>query len=117
MAMCVIATVVVAPCQCFTFGGHHTTSPARISSTFPSHVWVQPHPHVTTSDCPNGCVCQAVRAPGSNVTRAQLNRAGAGAFIRGSMRTRPVNQSSGPATEAWDPLRLISIPMLLLGCA
>ena len=30
----------------------------------------QPVPAVTMSVCPRGCVCQAVRAPGSNVTRA-----------------------------------------------
>jgi len=47
MAMWVIAVVGVAPCQCFTPGGHQTTSPARISSTSSSEHWVQPTPDVT----------------------------------------------------------------------
>ena len=33
--MCVIAVVGVAPCQCFSPGGNHTTSPGRISSIGP----------------------------------------------------------------------------------
>ena len=41
--------------------------------------------------CPSGWVCQAVRAPGSNVTDAPATRAGAGAWKRGSIRTVPVN--------------------------
>ena len=35
MAMCVIAVVGVAPCQCFSPGGNQTTSPGRISSIGP----------------------------------------------------------------------------------
>ena len=34
-AMCVMAVVGVAPCQCFSPGGNHTTSPGRISSIGP----------------------------------------------------------------------------------
>src|ERR1700677_4345018 len=59
--------------------------------------------------CPSGCVCHAVRAPGSNVTLAPATRAGAGAGNSGSMRTVPVNQSAGPLLEGCEPLRLISI--------
>ena len=35
MAMCVIAVVGAAPCQCFSPGGNQTTSPGRISSIGP----------------------------------------------------------------------------------
>ena len=35
MAMCVMPTVGAAPCQCFTPGGIHTTSPGRMSSIGP----------------------------------------------------------------------------------
>jgi len=38
-----------------------------------------PQPAVTISVCPRGCVCQAVRAPGSNVTLALATREGSGA--------------------------------------
>ena len=31
--MCVIAVIDAAPCQCFSLGGNHTTSPGLISST------------------------------------------------------------------------------------
>src|SRR5207249_2389248 len=30
MAMCIMADVGVAPCQCFSPGGNHTTSPAYL---------------------------------------------------------------------------------------
>src|SRR6266478_328863 len=88
--------VGVAPCQCLSFGGHQTTSPGR-SSTFdwPS-LCTQPKPDVTIKICPSGCVCQAERAPGSNVTLPPRTRAGSGASNRGSTRTVPVKYSSGP---------------------
>src|SRR5262249_44393804 len=73
----------------------------------------QPQPAVTTRVCPNGCVCQAVRAPGSNVTLAHATRAGSGASNRGSIRTAPVNHSAGPLPEGREPIRLISISDLL----
>ncbi len=68
--------------------------------------WV---PAVTISVWPSGCVCHAVRAPGSNVTEAPATRAGAGAWKRWSMRTFPVNQSAGPFADACEPACLISI--------
>src|SRR5206468_12150043 len=77
-AMCVNAVVGDAPCQCFSPGGNHTTSPGWISSMAPPHSCTRPKPAVTTSVCPSGCVCHAVRAPGSNVTAAPETRAGAG---------------------------------------
>src|ERR671912_2637994 len=107
--MCVIAVVGDAPCQCFSPGGIQTTSPGRISSTGPPHRWVRPIPDVTIRVCPSGCVCQAVRAPGSNVTLAPAARAGAGASNNRSMRTVPVNHSAGPLADGCEPLRLISI--------
>src|SRR5439155_13491858 len=76
-AMCVIAVVGAAPCQCFSPGGNQTTSPGRISSIGPPRRCARPEPAVTISVWPSGCVCQAVRAPGSNVTAAPDTRAGA----------------------------------------
>src|SRR4051794_29387714 len=58
---------------------------------------------------PSGWVCQAVRAPGSNVTLAPAARAGALAENSGSMRTVPVNQSAGPLPDGCEPTRLISM--------
>src|SRR4029453_14527304 len=109
MAIWVIAVVGVAPCQCFSLGSNQTTSPGRISSIAPPHRCAQPKPEVTIKVRPRGIVCQAVRAPGSNVTLAQTTRAGEGAWNRGSIRTIPVNQSAGPLFEGCDPLLLISI--------
>src|ERR1051326_6303563 len=109
MAMCEIAVVEVAPCQCFSRGGHQTMSPARISTFGPPSLCTQPQPRVTTSVCPSGCQCQAERAPGSKVTSAQLTRAGSCACISGSMRTEPVKYSSGPFCEGREPFLLSSI--------
>src|SRR5207248_1191290 len=33
IAMCVFHVVALAPCQCFSFGANHTTSPVRFAST------------------------------------------------------------------------------------
>ena len=60
---------------------------------------------------PSGCVCQAVRAPGSNVTLPPLTRAGSGAWNSGSTRTAPVKYSSGALREGCEPLRLISMAL------
>src|SRR3954470_5205815 len=109
MAMCVMAVVPEAPCQCFNPGGNQMTSPGLISWTGPPFRCTQPSPAVTISVCPSGCVCQAVRAPGSKVTWAPLTRAGSGAANNGSMRTVPVNQSSGPFWEGRDPFLLMSM--------
>src|SRR5213080_5364545 len=109
MAICAIAVVGVPPCQCFSLGGNQTTSPGRISSIGPSQLCAQPRPNVTINVCPSGCVCQAVRAPGSNVTLAPRTRAGSGASNSGSIRTLPLNQSAGPSPDGCEPIRLISI--------
>src|SRR5438094_2970507 len=109
MAICAILLVGVAPCQCFSLGANQTTSPGRISSIGPPSRCAHPRPDVTISVWPNGCVCQAVRAPGSNVTLAPATRAGSGAWNRGSIRTVPVNQSAGPFVEFCEPDLSISI--------
>src|SRR6266566_603758 len=109
MAICVILVVGVAPCQCFSLGGNQTTSPDRISSIGPPSRCAQPSPEVTINVWPSGCVCHAVRAPGSNVTLAPRTRAGSGASNSGSIRTVPVNQSAGPLLDGCKPLLLISI--------
>src|SRR6185369_15156082 len=109
MAKCVIAVVGAAPCQCFSPGANQITSPGRISSMGPPQCCALPHPEVTISVWPSGCVCHAVRAPGSNVTCAPTTRAGSGAVKSGSTRTVPVNQSDGPFPEGWEPALLISI--------
>src|SRR5438477_6201382 len=113
MARCVMAVVAVAPCQCFSPGENQITSPGRISSMGPPSHCAQPHPLVTTRVCPKGCVCHAVRAPGSKVTLAPTARAGAPAANRGSMRTVPVKYSAGPLPEGCEPFLLISISKLL----
>src|SRR5213593_4840033 len=109
MAMCVIAVVIVAPCQCFSPGGIQITSPGRTCSIGPPQRCARPAPAVTIRVWPSVCVCHAVRALGSNVTLAPLTRAGSGAWNSGSMRTVPVNQSTGPLPEGWEPLLLMSI--------
>src|ERR1017187_8951849 len=109
MAMCVRAVVGAAPCQCFSPGGNQTTSPGRISSIGSPQRCARPQPAVTIRVCPSGCVCHAVRAPGSNVTMAPVTRAGSVPLNGESMRTVPVNQSAGPLLEGCEPLLLMSI--------
>src|SRR5437870_4577790 len=107
--MCVIAAVGDAPCQCFSPGANQTTSPGRISSIGPPQRCAHPRPDVTINVWPNGCVCQAVRAPGSNVTLAPRTRAGSGASNSGSMRTVPVKYSVDPLVELCEPDLFISM--------
>src|SRR6476659_7393273 len=104
-----MVVVGVAPCQCFSLGANQTTSPGRISSTGPPSRCARPQPAEIINVWPNGCVCQAVRAPGSNVTLAPRTRAGSGVSNSGSMRTVPVNQSAGPLVELCEPDLFISI--------
>src|SRR5437763_10043781 len=112
MAICVIAVVGVAPCQCFSLGANQTTSPELISSIGPPSPWTHPAPAVTIKVWPNGCVCQAVRAPASKVTLAPRTRAGSGASNKGSILTFPVNQSAGPLVDGRELDLLISISKL-----
>src|SRR5262252_10024064 len=97
--MWVIAVVGVAPCQCFSPGANQTTSPGQICSIGPPSRCAHPQPAVTIRVCPSGCVCQAVRAPGSKVTLAPATSAGSGARNNGSILTVPVNHSGGPLAE------------------
>src|SRR5438309_2185691 len=69
---------------------------------------------VISRDGPGGGVCQAVRAPGSNVTLAPAARAGAWAPNSGSMRTMPVNQSAGPLADGCEPTLVTSISFPLV---
>src|SRR6266545_2274334 len=114
MAMCVIPLSGVAPCQCFSPGGHETTSPGWISSTGPPQRCTKPRPAVTISVWPNGWVCQAARAPGSNVTLEPWTRPGALTWNNGSRRTLPVNVSFGPSLDDREPLLLMSMSSRLL---
>jgi hypothetical protein len=109
MAMCVMAVVAVAPCQCFSPGGNQTMSPGRISLVAPPQRCARPQPAVIIRVWPSEWVCHAVRAPGSNMTLAPTARAGSFARNRGSMRTVPVKYSAGPFVEGCEPLRLMSI--------
>src|SRR4029077_18186566 len=109
MAMCVMAVVAVAPCQCFSPGANQTTSPGRISSIGPPWRCARPQPAVTIRVWPSGWVCQAVRAPGSNVTMAPVTRAGSLPLNGESMRTLPVNQSAGPWADGWEPILVMFI--------
>src|SRR5947199_10319718 len=106
-----MAVVDVAPCQCFSFGGIHTTSPGRIDSTGPLQRCTKPLPAVTIRVWPNGWVCHAVRAPGSNVTLAPTALAGFLGWNRGSPRTAPASNSADSVAEACEPLRLITISL------
>src|SRR4051794_14482988 len=103
-----------APCQCFSFGGIHTVSPGRISWIGPPLVCTRPTPEITNSVCPSGCVCHAVRAPGSKATRAELTRAGAGGVLIGSCQTVPVNQSLDARRVGREPARKISMALPLV---
>ena len=66
--MWVMALFGEAPCQCFSPAGIQTTSPGLIAWTGPPLVCTRPTPEITYSVWPSGCVCQAVRAPGSKET-------------------------------------------------
>src|SRR2546430_13180379 len=109
MAICVIAVVGDAPCQCFSPGANQTTSPGAISSIKPPSRCAQPRPDVTINVWPKGWVCHAVRAPASNVTLAPRTRAGSGASNNESIRTVPVKYSSGPLAEGCVPFLLHSM--------
>src|SRR5213079_1827099 len=54
IAIWLMPVIAVAPCQCFSPGGHTTTSPARISRLAPPQHFTQPHPEVTTNLWPSG---------------------------------------------------------------
>src|SRR5262249_20318082 len=109
MAMCTMALVGLAPCQCFSPGGIHTTSPGRISRIGPPQVCTRRSPDMRSRVWPSGWVCHAVRAPGSKLTRPARMRAGSGASMIGSCHTVPVNQSPGMRRDGADPDSLMSM--------
>jgi hypothetical protein len=74
-------------------------------------------PERTCRVCPNGWVCQAVRAPGSKLTRAARARAGAGASMIGSCPTVPVNASAGARLVSIVPAARISMLISLYSCS
>ena len=71
-------------------------------------LFVHPRPDVTIRTCPSGCMCHALRAPGSNVTTAPATRPGATAANGVSTRTSPVKFVAGPFAAAFDPFRTIA---------
>src|SRR6185437_3783475 len=64
--------------------------------TGPPSACTSPMPATTKSTCPSGCLCHAVRAPGSKLTRTKRTRDGSSPMAISSIQTVPVNQSSGP---------------------
>src|ERR1041384_286532 len=54
---------------------------------------------------PKGCVCQAVRVPGSKVTRAPAIRDGSSTEKSRSTRTEPVKYSACPWVDGCEPVR------------
>src|ERR1700712_248844 len=115
--MWLIAAPAEAPCQCFSPGGGQTTSPATIARPGPPQAWTNPRPAVTISVCPHGCVCHALRAPGSNDTQAHDIRDGCEPLKRGATVTWPVNQSAGPVLAGSDALCLTSMVAPSLVCS
>src|SRR5208283_2769511 len=109
MAMCSMLCSGVAPCQCFSFGGIQTVSPARTWRIGPPQVCTWPTPDVMCSVCPSGWVCQNVRAPGSKRTQPARNSAGSGAWMIGSCHTVPVKLDAGPRRDGRDPQTMMSI--------
>src|SRR6266851_1854902 len=105
--------VVVAPCQCFTFGGIQMTSPGWICRRSPPDSCTQPVPDVTMSVWPAGWVCHAVRAPGSNVASPPVACVCAEASNNGSITTEPVKLCAGPLPEGRDPFGLISMSFVM----
>ena len=120
MAMWVMPVAGGAPCQCFSLGANQITSPGWMGAMGPSQRCAQPAPAVTMRVWPRGCVCHAVRAPGSKVTLAPWTRAGSGAWKRGSTRTLPVAVYNVLTFEqiSWGPLAaaalIVTAPVLLL---
>ena len=108
MAMCVIAVVGAAPCQCFSLGANETTSPGRISSIGPPFA-LRPaatggHDQRLTErmGVPRGASAGLERdARAANTRRWASNRE--------SIRTLPVKYSSCPWRDGCEPLLLISI--------
>src|SRR2546430_4847377 len=104
-----MAFVAAAPCQCFTPGGVHMTSPGLTSCFAPPSCCTQPVPAVTIKIWPSGWVCHAERAPGSNVTEPTEILDGSFGANKGSTRTAPVKYCSAPLFDVCAPLRVMTI--------
>ena len=112
--MCVMPVVGAAPCQCFSPGANHTTSPGRISSTRAAFAL---HPAKAGRD--DERLSKRMGVPRRPRTRFEchagpLTTRGIGRLKSGSIRTLPVNHSAGPFADGCEPARLISIFVLLV---
>ena len=110
MAMCVMAVVVCSamPMLLTRCEPNHIARADFLDRTTPTFAHV-PQPAVTIRVWPRGWACQAVRAPGSNVTFAPNHAGWSGRIEQGSTRTVPVKYSACPLLEGCEPLRLMSI--------
>ena len=112
MASCIaiwdIEFVGVAPCQCSSSGGIHTVSPTFIILGCSFLNPTRPVPLIICSVWPRGCVCHAVRAPGSNETFNAWTLAGYSASIIGYCHTVPVNHSEEDFLVGFEPALNIS---------
>ena len=109
MAMCVIAVVGAAPCQCFSPGRNQTTSPGRISSIWTAPVAAPVRSRRHDQGLAQRMRCAMLTGAGSNVTLAPTTRAGC---IRLEQRIDPhrARKLLGRSfAEGCEPLRLMSI--------
>jgi hypothetical protein len=108
MAMCVMAVVGAAPCQCFSPGE-------------PDHIagmdlldWPSLALHPTTAGCDNQGLTERMNMPcgASTGLEGHVCTASAGGLVRleeRSRRTVPVNHSADPLRDGCEPVLLISI--------
>ena len=104
-----MAVVGEAPCQCFSPGGHQTTSPGRIVRALPALAL-----HQAAASGHDQVLPEGMRVP--RRARAGLERDAVDerprrldGRNRGSRRTAPLNVSAGPFAEGREPLRWISM--------
>jgi len=117
MAMCVMAVVAVAPCQCFSPGGIQITSPGRISSIVPPHAARGRRPPSRLG------LAQRMRVPGGPSAGLKRDTGTGHACWIGGREKRvytycAVNHSAGPLPEGREPLLLMSMWPIVAGpCA
>jgi hypothetical protein len=117
MAMCVIA-VVGAPCQCFSPGSIHTTSPGRDVRDGAAYTL-----HVPETRRDDQRLTKGMRVPCGAGARLERDdgpetRAGASLWNGESTRTWPVKYSDGPRLEGCEPfLVMFMFPPRLERCA
>ena len=88
-------------------GGKPNRVPGVTSERALPSLCTQPRPETTIKICPAGCVCHAVRPPGSKVTIPTATRLGASDAIRPSRRTVPEKLSAGATVDGMEPALLI----------